>query len=374
MATIEVQKFTFNAVKISATRQEYIKTGEKLTFNKDTGTYTATVTAAVTGKEYIGIGISNNEAGAQQVAEDDLLAKIAETDSGTITVSSYGDGVFIRDDRYFAPQFTLESATQTAQSNTIFGIFNAAGDLFVQAQNPPPSPPPPAKPVPEASDVKGVYYPKTRYTEPKSAAPGEFVVKSTQETYKGTYVETFDSKYYGGTSPLDTGVELEKVKESQAGLDEGRPDYFGVLAELGGSVLKRLLTKGEKSKGVAKRYFVQDKNNNKIVETDRANFLQTQQQVMSRRFAEVDWIVKGPAEDKMFGKYKYEGAESKNRKTIQDLEKQIPGISTYITDYRYLVEEPVRASQQLLTRETIVERGEDVTLENSRKASFDTRK
>jgi hypothetical protein len=218
------------------------------------------------------------------------------------------------------------------------------------------------------------YYPKSRYTEPKSATPGEFVVKDTQETYKGTYVETFDNKYYGGTSPLDTGVELEKVKEPQAGLDEGRPDYFGVLAELGGSLFRRLLTKAEKSKGVAKRYFVQDKNNNKIVETDKANFIQTQQQVMSRRFAEVDWIVKGPAEDKIFGKYRYEGAESKNRKTIQDLEKQIPGISTYITDYRYLVEEPPQIPQQSLTTQSIVEKDGDVTLENSRKASFDTRK
>jgi len=373
MATIEVKKFTFTATKVAATRQEYIKTDEKLTFNKDTGLYTATVTAAVTGKEYTGTGISSNPGEAQQAAKDDVVAKVSETDSGTITVSSYGDGVFIRDDRYLAPQFTLESATQTAESNTLFGIRNAAGDLFVQAQNTP-SPAPPSKPTPTAPESKGVYYPKAKYTEPKSAAPGEFVIKSTQDTYKGIYVKTFDNKYYGGTSPLDTGVELEKVKEPQAGLDEGRPNYFGILAESAGGLFKRILSKSEKSKGVAKRYFVQDKNTNKIVETDRTNFLQTQKQVMSRRFAEVDWIVKGPAEDKMFGQYKYEGAESKNKKAIQALEKQIPGISTFVTDYKYLVEEPVRTTQQSLTRETVVERDEDVTLENSRKANFDTRK
>jgi hypothetical protein len=378
MATVYVKKFTFRAILQSSSPLQYEKTEDKTTYNEKTKTYTTTVVLKTkTGQEYKGTGSSDNPAGSMQSANDEAFNKISKDSSGTIVVSTYGDDMYIREDKYASPIFSVETATKQARGTAeAFGVYDMTYDNQYILERPPvdPTPPPPPAPTPPPVEPKKVYYPKTRYTEPKSAAPGEFVVKDTQEPYKGTYVGTFNSKYYGGTSPLDTGIELEKVKEPQARLDEGRPDYFGILAELGGSILKRLLTKAEKSKGVAKRYFVQDKNNNKIVETDKANFLQTQQQVMSRRFAEVDWIIKGPAEDKMFGKYKYEGAESKNRKAIQALEKQMPGISTFITDYRYLVEEPVRVTQQSLTTQTIVEKDVDVSLENSRKANFDTRK
>lgn len=374
MATIEVKAFTFKAVMALATRQENIQTGEKTTYNKDTGMYTSTVTVSTNGTEYTGTGVSSSEGEAYQSAKEQAILKAEQAGSGLITVSTFGDGVFIRDDKYPTPGYTIESATQTAQGNIFWGgIYDMTKEnYYVQAQEAP-KPTPKAPPPPPVEPQK-VYYPKSRYTEPKSASPGEFVIKSTQEEYKGTYVETFNSKYYGGSSPLDTGIELEKVKEPQAGLDEGRPNYFGILAESAGGFFQRLLTKAEKSKGVAKRYFVQDKNTNKIVETDKANFLQTQQQVMSRRFLEVDWIVKGPADDRVFRTYKYEGAASKNKKTIQALEKQMPGISTFIKDYGYLVEQPVAVVQQNLTTQTIVEKDVDVSLENSRKANFDTRK
>jgi hypothetical protein len=91
-------------------------------------------------------------------------------------------------------------------------------------------------------------------------------------------------------------------------------------------------------------------------------------------FAEVDWIIKGPAEDKMFGKYPFEGAESKNRKTIQALEKTMPGISTFVTDYKYLVEELAIAQPQDKTSQTFTEQDTDIRLENDRKANFDLKK
>ncbi len=218
------------------------------------------------------------------------------------------------------------------------------------------------------------YYPKSKYSKPKSAGQGEFVVKTTREDYKGSYVETFDKKYFGGSSPLG-GVELEKVKAHQRGLDEGIPFMFGLLAGALGGFFKKKPTKSEKESGVAKRYFVQDKNNGKIAETDKATYLQTKKEVVNRNFAEVDWIIKGPAEDKMFGNYPFEGAESKNRNTIQALETTMPGISTFVTDYRYLVEEPVQQEQLAQpTSQTFAVTDSDIQLENSRKANFDYRK
>ena len=218
------------------------------------------------------------------------------------------------------------------------------------------------------------YYPKSKYSKPKAAGQEEFVVKKTQEYYKGSYVKTSDNKYYSGKSPLDTEVELEKVKDHQKGLDEGIAFLYGILAGSLGGFFAKKPTQSEKEKGVAKRYFVQDKNNNKIVETDKATYLQTQKEVVNRNFAEVDWIIKGPAEDMMFGKYPYEGAESKNKKAIQALESQMKGISTFITDYKYLVEDPITTATPEVTSQTFIQPEGDTQLENSRKANFDLRK
>lgn len=380
MATVNVKKFTFRAILQSSSPLQYEKTEDKTTYNESTKVYTTTVVLKTkTGYEYKGTGSSNNPAGSMQAANDEAFNKLNKDSSGTIVVSTYGDDMYIREDKYASPIFSVETATKQARGTAeAFGVYDMTYENQYILERPPvdPTPPPPPAPPPPPVEPQKVYYPKTRYSKPKAATPGEFVVKSTQEEYKGSYVKTFNSKYYGGTSPLDTGVELEKVKEPETGLDEGRPNYFGILAESAGGFFQLILSKADRSKGVVKRYFVQDKNSNKIIETDKANFLQTQKQVMSRRFLEVDWIVKGPADDRVFGAYKYEGAASKNRKTIQALEKQMPGISTFIKDYGYLVEQPqaVAVTQQSLTTQTIVEKDVDVSLENSRKANFDTRK
>ena len=218
------------------------------------------------------------------------------------------------------------------------------------------------------------YYPKSKYTKAKSAGQGEFVVRETQEYYEGLYVETFNGKYFAGSSPLATGIELEKVKDHQLLLDEGIPFGFGILANSLAGFFNKKPTNSEKQTGVAKRYFVQDLNDNKIVETDRATYAQTKLQVPNRNFAEVDWIIKGPAKDAMFGNYPFEGAESKNKKTIQALNKTMPGISTFVTDYKYLVQEPVIVQPQDKTSQTFVEQDFNTQVENDRKANFDTRK
>lgn len=217
------------------------------------------------------------------------------------------------------------------------------------------------------------YYPEAKYSKPKSAGLDEFVEKISQKYYKGYYVKTFDNKYFAGKSPMDTEIELEKVKDAQLGLDEGIPALFGILAGSVGGFFKKKLTKSESQNGVAKRYFVQDANNNKIVETDKSSYMQTKSTIPNRKFAEVDWIVKGPADNIVVNGYPFEGAESKNRKAIAALENTIPGISTFITDYKFLVEEPP-VPQQPPVHQTFIVTDANTQLENDRKANFDTRK
>ena len=184
-----------------------------------------------------------------------------------------------------------------------------------------------------------MYLPKSKYTKAKSTKGSEFIVKGTTDYYSGMYFETYKKQFFAGTAPTDNGVELEKVSN--------HGDRNAMLLALGTGLLgtavagffKKKLTKSEKDNGVVKRYFVQDMNNSKIAETDKVTYVQIKLNVPNRNFIEVDWIIKGPVEDKMFGNYPFEGAESKNRKTIQALEKSMVGVSAFITDYKYLVED-----------------------------------
>jgi hypothetical protein len=248
----------------------------------------------------------------------------------------------------------------------------------VPPDRPKPTPPPPVeaeKPYEPPTPVEGPkrYIPEGRYRKPASTSGGEFVELESGEPYKGFYIETYKGKFYAGKTPEENGPELVKEKKIA--------DQIALLGIVGAIVpgllagfFKKKLTPFEKKKGVTKRNFIQDKDNNKIIETDPETFEQAKQVLVNNRFAQVDWITKGPAEDKMFGKYPFEGAASKNRKAILAAEKNMPGISLFVTNYSLYVEEPVSAVQNQLTSETEVERDPLVELDNSRKARFDTRK
>lgn len=223
--------------------------------------------------------------------------------------------------------------------------------------------------IPKNTTVNN-YVPKGRYREAKYAATGEFEITETREPYQGYYIEIYGGKYFAGKTPEDKGVELTKLQKGSIDLKTAIP----LVTTLAAGVFGRKLTKPEIAKGVIKRYFIQDKKTNKIQEIDIETYSQAKKQLNSRIFAEVDWVIKGPAQDKTFGAYKYEGAESRNRKTILALEKQLPGISAYITDYSYLVQEPVGVDKQALTTQSFTEVDPATELENSRKANFDTRK
>jgi hypothetical protein len=52
----------------------------------------------------------------------------------------------------------------------------------------------------------------------------------------------------------------------------------------------------------------------------------------------------------------------------------MPGISTFITDYSFLVEDPATNQKPVLSTSTEVEKDPLIKLENDRKANFDLRK
>ena len=207
------------------------------------------------------------------------------------------------------------------------------------------------------------YIPKGSYKKAKSTNGDEFVQAATNTLYKGFYIEDAKGKFYGGKTPQENGPELIKI-----------PKLGLTKPELAGGFFLAKPTQSQRDSGVLQRYFLQDRNNNKITEVDKQTYLQAQKDLVNTNFAQADWIIKGPAENQMFGNYPFEGAESKNKKTIQALESQMKGISTFITDYKYLVEDPATTQKPQLTSETFTEPDAATQLENDRKANFDLRK
>jgi hypothetical protein len=221
------------------------------------------------------------------------------------------------------------------------------------------------------------YLPGTRTSQSKHTVGEEFIVKGTENFYKGAYIETFDGKYYAGSSIENSKQELEKVanRGKEDNLVQGVTTVaIPLLLKLLQKFFKKKPTDQDRINGVTKRYFIQDKNNNKIIETDRGNYLLAKSQLPNRRFAETDWIIKGPAENSNINGYPFEGAVSKNKKAIQVLEKQLPGISTYITDYSFLVQEPLNLQKGIQDTQTILSQDPIRKLDNDRKANFDLKR
>ena len=284
----------------------------------------------------------------------------------TITVSTYGDGIPIRDDMYGTLNFTLDLAVKDskfkAENFGVLGVGNM--NFYKKVERPQPVPVLDSSyKSPELKQPR--YQPPTLYTEPKSTLGGEFHSVETGEEYVGRYVEAHGSKFYAGSSPEENGIELKKVDVENVGLV---PVMTKLQLALRG-VFKKIVSKGDKDRGFTKRFFIQDKNTNKITETDQQNHLLAKK-LTNQRVVEVDWIVKSPADDTKFGTYLYEGATSKNKKAIEALESKMPGVSFFIKDYSVLVE---NMGNIPLRRVSEVEIEKDSTTELTvfRKANFD---
>jgi hypothetical protein len=274
----------------------------------------------------------------------------------------------------------LKQEAITGLSATYPGVQN----MIPKTPSPPPAPPteppitPPPSPLPEKlkTTEPPKYLPQSKYKKAKKAVFGEFVVKDTQESYEGMYIETYRKQYFAGETPEQNGVELEKIEKSS-----GFPDVNKFL-KLGLSLLaalqaafKKQLSQDEINKGIAKRYFVQDNRDKKISETSEELFEQGKIDLPDFKYVEVPWHINSPADDVVINGAKFQGSESRNKQTIQNLEKELPGISKFVTDYRYLVAEtPAPLTPEESRAQTQVVRDTDTLDANFRKARFDTRK
>lgn len=304
----------------------------------------------------------------------------------TIYVEIYADGKSVRTNMYSTVTYTVASAESDSKSQAEgpFGIMDIQGNFYEKVKTPP-SPPETSKPPepqveaqPAVNFDNKVYVPKSSVKKPKTTNGTEFVVVETQQFYSGSYVKTSQKQYFAGKTVDETGIVLQKLKKdfnlpklTPSGLLSGA----GLLAMLLKAVFTKQPSSSDLHNGKTTRYFVKDTRTGKVAETDEQTANQVQAELPNVKIGKVDWVIDGPVEDKMFGNYKYEGAATKNKKAILELEKDLPGISNFVTDFTLMVKDPVqeylKKGNNLLTSETVTERNPDTLLLNSRKANFD---
>ena len=304
----------------------------------------------------------------------------------TIYVEIYADGKMVRINMYSTTTYTVTLAEGDAKSQAEgpFGIMDNQGNFYEKAKTPPTTPETSKPPQPQVEAQPAVnfdnkiYVPKSSVKKPKTTNGREFVVLETQQFYSGSYVKTSQKQYFAGKTVNETGIELQKLKK---GLNIPKLTPNGMLAGAGllAMLLKAVFTKQPSSSdlhnGKTSRFFVKDTATGKIAETDEQTANQVKAEVPNTKIGSVEWIIQGPAEDRIFGAYKYEGAISKNKKAIQGLEKDLPGISSFVTDYAFLVKDPVQENMKkgnnLLSSEVFIVKDPNTELENLRKANFD---
>lgn len=88
------------------------------------------------------------------------------------------------------------------------------------------------------------------------------------------------------------------------------------------------------------RYFTKNTVTGKIKELTKADYQDANLRGKPYElFAKTDWKVCGPLSDQDINGFFLEGTESINKKAVDNLEKQIPGIKDILTDYGQFVED-----------------------------------
>lgn len=170
-----------------------------------------------------------------------------------------------------------------------------------------------------------MYLPKSKYKAAKYTRGEEFTLPSGKP-YTGWYFETYKQEFYTGESPGTNNKLLTQL--SKGSVEENTLRF--IPQRVDESTLDR-------TKPTFKRYYIQDTRNKRIIEVLKETYYKFTSKIYIKG-VEVEWRIKGPAETVFKGKYLYEGAESKNKKTIEGFNNLIPGLKDYIKDYKEFVE------------------------------------
>ena len=141
-------------------------------------------------------------------------------------------------------------------------------------------------------------------------------------------IETFDGRLFLGEEFSPDAQELSNSDQLETLSFSARDSIFKTQIQMP--------SEKDYKQGIFKRYFMQDKRTKNINEISKDTY-RSMGPTIYLELLEVEWDLKPPAKDVYFKGKKYEGAESRNKKTIAKASKDIIGLSQYIRDYSQYV-------------------------------------
>lgn len=170
------------------------------------------------------------------------------------------------------------------------------------------------------------YYPKSKYHV--EASKGQYV-RGDGSPYYGPVVVTYNNKVFPGTEYHDGSERLSPISET---VEDAVNVFTGSVAK------KRYPTEEERKEGRMDRYFQQDTRTKKIVEIYPSDYSGSRNSgIKIYTYATASWCLGGrPVGDEIVTvsgsgwkkEYTRPGIRTYNSKSIQDLEKIFPGISS----------------------------------------------
>ena len=164
-----------------------------------------------------------------------------------------------------------------------------------------------------------MYLPKNKYKIKTTA--GEELRQANGTRYIGSYIEVASGGIYQGSSLKGHKNSLIRQEEnSNSSLAVVRPynDYYGPTVD-------------DYKNGSYIRYFTQDKRSKKITEMNQEQWLE-KSKLKYISPGQLTWLLLGPVEDGKYNGISYKGTSTKNKETVDKLEKDYPGIKRFFSD------------------------------------------
>jgi len=162
-----------------------------------------------------------------------------------------------------------------------------------------------------------MYIPKNKY-KIKTVYGGSYI-RGDGSIFNGSIIETASGAVFEGSNLLGQKRRLRPIeKEDSTGIDRPYNDYYGPTVD-------------DYKNGSYIRYFTQDKRSKKITEMNQEQWLE-KSKLKYINPGQLTWLLLGPIEDGKYNGISYKGTSTKNKETVDKLEKNYPGIKRFFSD------------------------------------------
>jgi len=164
-----------------------------------------------------------------------------------------------------------------------------------------------------------MYLPRTRYKV--SNTPGNFLKKADGTFYVGPYIETFNGRYFTGTTPQTAGEELTPPVTA--------PDQQ-LLVNFYPSPIEN-----DYSRGYFTRYFAYYIVTGRTLEVNRSNYIKLSKQ-QEYTTTSVRWELTGDTITTYSGITSKDKAVAANSNTLDTLVTEYPSIKSFVSPEQFV--------------------------------------